>query len=40
MYGDVVNFAPEYEDCARIAREKNVSLKQVQSLAISAYLRL
>jgi uncharacterized protein (DUF111 family) len=40
MDGDVVNFAPEYEDCARIAREKNVSLKQVQSLAISAYLRL
>jgi uncharacterized protein (TIGR00299 family) protein len=38
MEGEVVNFAPEYEDCARIAREKNVSLKQVQSLAISAYL--
>jgi uncharacterized protein (TIGR00299 family) protein len=38
MDGEIVNFAPEYEDCARIAREKNVSLKQVQSLAISAYL--
>jgi hypothetical protein len=40
MDGEVVNFAPEYEDCARIAREKNVSLKRVQSLAISAYLSL
>jgi uncharacterized protein (TIGR00299 family) protein len=38
MDGEVVNFAPEFEDCARIAREKNVSLKRVQSLAISAYL--
>ncbi len=36
--GEVVNFAPEYEDCLRIAREKNVSLKRVQSLAISAYI--
>jgi pyridinium-3,5-bisthiocarboxylic acid mononucleotide nickel chelatase len=39
MNGEVVNFAPEYEDCLRIARDKNVSLKQIQSLAISAYLR-
>ena len=38
MDGEVVNFAPEYEDCARIARERSVSLKLVQSLAISAYL--
>jgi hypothetical protein len=36
--GEVVNFAPEYEDCARLAREKNVSLKRIQALAISAYL--
>jgi pyridinium-3,5-bisthiocarboxylic acid mononucleotide nickel chelatase len=36
--GEVVNFAPEYEDCARLAREKNVSLKRVQSLANAAYL--
>ena len=38
MDGEVVNFAPEYEDCARIARERSVSLKLVQSLAISVYL--
>ena len=38
MDGEVVNFAPEYEDCARIARARGISLKLVQSLAISAYL--
>lgn len=36
--GEVVNFTPEYEDCARIAREKNVSLKKVQAMALNAYL--
>ena len=36
--GEVVNFAPEYEDCARIARQKNIALKRVQALAVSAYL--
>jgi len=34
MDGKVTNVAPEYEDCARIAREKNVPLKEVQALAI------
>jgi uncharacterized protein (DUF111 family) len=38
MDGEVVNFAPEYEDCARLAREKNVPLKKVQAAAVSAYL--
>jgi uncharacterized protein (TIGR00299 family) protein len=38
MDGEVVNFAPEYEDCARIARARGISLKLVQSLAVSAYL--
>jgi uncharacterized protein (TIGR00299 family) protein len=38
MNGEVVNFAPEYEDCARIAREKDVSLKMVQSASIGAYM--
>ena len=38
MNGEVVNFAPEYEDCVRIAREKSVPLKLVQALAINAYL--
>jgi len=38
MNGEVVNFVPEFDDCARIAREKNVPLKRVQALAIAAYL--
>jgi uncharacterized protein (TIGR00299 family) protein len=38
MDGEVMNAAPEYEDCARIAQEKNVPLKRVQSLAMKAYL--
>jgi uncharacterized protein (DUF111 family) len=33
----VTNVAPEYEDCARLAREKNVPLKDVQRLAVEAY---
>jgi len=40
MNGEVVNFAPEYEDCVRIARESNVPLKKVQALALNAYLSL
>ena len=36
--GSVVSATPEYEDCARIAREKNVPLKEVQALAGKAYL--
>jgi len=38
--GEVVNYAPEYEDCARIAREKNVPLKLVQAQAIAAYMSI
>lgn len=37
--GEVVNFAPEYEDCARLAREKNVPLKLVQATAVREYLQ-
>jgi uncharacterized protein (DUF111 family) len=33
-----VNFTPEYEDCARLARERNVQLKKVQAAAVAAYL--
>ncbi len=40
LHGEVVNFAPEYEDCARIARERNVPLKKVQTQAIAAYLKI
>ncbi|OLE89845.1 MAG: TIGR00299 family protein [Acidobacteria bacterium 13_1_20CM_2_55_15] len=36
--GEVVNAAPEYEDCARIAREADVPLKQVQAAAMKSYL--
>lgn len=36
--GTVRNAAPEYEDCARIAREKNVPLKDVWQQAHFAYL--
>jgi uncharacterized protein (TIGR00299 family) protein len=36
--GEVVTTAPEYEDCARIAREHGVPLKQIQTLALKAYL--
>jgi uncharacterized protein (TIGR00299 family) protein len=36
--GEVLNYAPEFDDCARIARERNVPLKHVQSLALQAYL--
>jgi uncharacterized protein (TIGR00299 family) protein len=35
--GKVVSSTPEYEDCARIAREKNIPLKEVQFLASAAY---
>jgi pyridinium-3,5-bisthiocarboxylic acid mononucleotide nickel chelatase len=38
LQGEVVNFAPEYEECARIARQNKVPLKQVQATAIQAYL--
>src|SRR3989475_7289117 len=36
--GEVVTSAPEYEYCARIAREKGVPLKQIQALAMKSYL--
>jgi len=35
--GKVVSATPEFEDCARIAREKNVPLKEVQFLASTEY---
>ena len=36
--GRVLNAAPEFEDCARIARERGVAVKEVQALAIKAFL--
>jgi uncharacterized protein (TIGR00299 family) protein len=39
MNGTVTNYAPEYEDCRRIAEEQHVPLKQVMSDAVEAYVR-
>ena len=38
MNGTVTNYAPEYEDCRRIAVEKHVPLKTVMQEATLAYL--
>ena len=35
--GQVVNAAPEFEDCAALARERNMSVKDVQAIAVAAY---
>jgi uncharacterized protein (TIGR00299 family) protein len=35
--GRIVNAVPEFEDCARLAREHNRPVKDVQALAIQAY---
>ena len=36
--GEVVNYAPEFEDCRSIAERHSVPLKQVMQAAITAYL--
>jgi uncharacterized protein (TIGR00299 family) protein len=38
MNGTVTNYAPEYEDCRRIAAEHHVPLKTVMGGAVEAYL--
>ena len=38
MNGTVTNYAPEYEDCRRIATEHHVPLKTVIQEAARAYL--
>ncbi len=38
LNGSAANYAPEYEDCRRIALERGVPLKQVMQEAIGAYL--
>jgi uncharacterized protein (TIGR00299 family) protein len=38
LNGTVTNYAPEYEDCRRIAAEKHVPLKTVMQEATQAYL--
>jgi pyridinium-3,5-bisthiocarboxylic acid mononucleotide nickel chelatase len=35
--GDIVNYAPEYEDCRRIAEQYSIPLKHVMQTAMNAY---
>ena len=39
MNGTITNYAPEYEDCRKIAAEYHVPLKSVMNEATEAYLR-
>jgi uncharacterized protein (DUF111 family) len=36
--GRVLNAAPEFDDCARAARERGLSIKDVQAIATKAWL--
>ena len=36
--GEVLNASPEFDDCARVARERHVPLKDVQAAAMKAFL--
>ena len=36
--GEVLNASPEFDDCAHIARERGVPLKDVQAAASKAFL--
>jgi uncharacterized protein (TIGR00299 family) protein len=36
--GQIVNVAPEFEDCARLAAEHRLPVKEVQALVLKAYL--
>ena len=36
--GAIMNASPEFEDCVRLARERQVPVKDVQALAMRAYL--
>ena len=38
LNGSITNYAPEYEDCRRIAEERQVPLKSVMQEAIKVYL--
>jgi hypothetical protein len=39
MNGTVSHYAPEYEDCRKIASERRQPLKEVMQAAMQAYLR-
>jgi uncharacterized protein (DUF111 family) len=36
--GEILNASPEFDDCARIAAERGIPLKDVQAAAMKAYL--
>lgn len=36
--GEVVNAAPEFDDCQRVASDRGLPVKQVQAIAVKAYL--
>lgn len=36
--GEVLNASPEFDDCARIAGERNIPVKQVQAIALKAWM--
>ena len=36
--GEVLNAAPEFDDCVRVAEARGLSVKQVQAVAMKAYL--
>jgi uncharacterized protein (TIGR00299 family) protein len=40
MDGTITNYAPEYEDCRRIATERHVPLKSVMQEALQLYMNL
>jgi uncharacterized protein (DUF111 family) len=35
--GRIVNAVPEFDDCARLAASSNLSVKEVQAIAVQAY---
>jgi pyridinium-3,5-bisthiocarboxylic acid mononucleotide nickel chelatase len=39
MNGSISSYAPEYEDCRRIAAEQRVPLKVVMQEAVQAFLK-
>lgn len=38
LQGSVANAAPEFEDCVRVASERGLPVKEVQAIAMKAYL--
>jgi uncharacterized protein (DUF111 family) len=38
--GDILNASPEFDDCARLAAERGLPVKQVYALAVQAYWQL